>query len=94
MENSRNRINVKLVNNKNDYLKCTSKQSYMSHNVFHNNLVVIHKSKLPLKLKKLHIGMCILELNKVLMYEFHCDYVKIKYDNNSTLLFASAGSWK
>ena len=31
--------------------------------------------------------MCILELRKVVMYEFHYDYIKNKYDNNSTLLF-------
>ena len=31
--------------------------------------------------------MCILELNKVLMYEFHYDYFKNKYGNNSKLLF-------
>ena len=30
MENLRNRIAVKLVNNEKDYLKCTSKPSYMS----------------------------------------------------------------
>ena len=31
MENLRNRIDVKLVSNKRDYLKWTSKPSYMSH---------------------------------------------------------------
>ena len=31
--------------------------------------------------------MCILELSKVLMYEFHYDYIKNKYGNNSRLLF-------
>ena len=31
--------------------------------------------------------MCNLELSKVLMYEFHYNYVKNKYDNNSRLLF-------
>ena len=46
MENLRNRINVKLINNKKDYLKCTSKSRYMSHNISGNNLVVIRKSKL------------------------------------------------
>ena len=41
MENLRNRINVKLVNSKKDYLKCTSKQSYMPHKIFDNNLVAV-----------------------------------------------------
>ena len=66
MENIRNRINVKLVNNEKDYLKCTSKPIYMSHNIFDNNLVTILKNKLALKLNKpADIGMCILELSKV-----------------------------
>ena len=41
MENLRNRTDVKIVNNKKDYLKCTSKPSYMSHKIFDNNLVAI-----------------------------------------------------
>ena len=52
MENLRNRSDVKLKSNKKDYLKCTSKPSYMSHKLLDNNLVVIRKSKLALKLKK------------------------------------------
>ena len=89
----RNRINVKLANNEKDYLKYTSKPSYTSHKIFDNNLVVIRKSKLALRLKKpAYIGMCILELSKVLMYEFHYDYIKNKYDNKSKLLFIDTDS--
>ena len=67
MENLRNKIDVKLINEK-DYLKCTSKPSYMSHKIFDNNLVAICKSKLALKLNRpAYIGMCILDLSKELM---------------------------
>ena len=88
MENLRKRINVKLVNNEKQYLKCTSKPSYMSHNkIFDNSLVAIRKSKLALKLNKTAcIGMCILELNKLLMYKFHYCYIKNKYETKSELL--------
>ena len=44
MENLRNRIDIKLTNNEKDYLKCTSKLNYMSHNIFDNNLVPTRKS--------------------------------------------------
>ena len=65
MENLGNRISIKLVNNEKDWLKCTSKPSYMPHKIFDNNLVVMSKSKLALKLNKPeYIGMCILELSK------------------------------
>ena len=93
MENLRNRTDVKLVNNKKDYLKCTAKPSYMSHKIFEHNLDAIRKSKVSLKLNKpAYIGMCILELNKVLLYESHYNYIKNKYDNKSKLLFTDTDS--
>ena len=52
MENLRNRIDVKLVNNEKDYLKCILEPSYISHKIFGNNLDVIQKSKVSLKLSK------------------------------------------
>ena len=77
MENLKNSIYVKLVNNEEDYLKCTAKSSYMSHQIFYNNLVAVRKSKVALKLNKpAYIEMCVLELSKVLMYEFHYYYIK------------------
>ena len=89
----RNRIDVKLVNNEKGYLKCASKPSYMPHKMFDNNLVAILKNKLALKLNKpTHTGMSILELSKALMYEFHYDYIKNKYDKKSKLLFTDTDS--
>ena len=52
MENLRKKTNVKLVTNKKDYLKWTSKPSYMPHKIFNNDLVAIHKNKVTLRLKK------------------------------------------
>ena len=78
MENLRNIIDIKLVNTENNNLKCISKPSYMSHKKFDNNLVAIRKSKLALKLNKpAYIGMSVLELSKVLMYEFRYDTLKV-----------------
>ena len=63
MENLKNWIDVKLVNNEKDYLKSISKPGYMFHKIF-ENLVAIQKSKVSLKLKKpAYFGMCILELS-------------------------------
>ena len=65
MENLRNRVNLKLVNNKKDYLKYTSKPSYLSQKIFDINLVAIRKSKAALEVNKPeYIIMCIFELSK------------------------------
>ena len=93
MENLRNRIDVKLASNKKDHLKWASKSSYMLHKIFDNNIFAIRKSKVILTLNKLEYnGICILELSKILMYEFHYDFIKNKYGNNSRLLFTDTDS--
>ena len=65
----------------------------MLNKIFGNNLVAISKFKLALKLNKpVYIRMCISELSKVLMYEFHYYCFKNKYNNKSKLLLADTVS--
>ena len=65
----------------------------MSHKIFDNKLATIRKTKVALKLNKpVYIEMCILELRKVLMYEFLDDQIKNKYDGKSKLLFTDTDS--
>ena len=60
--------------------------------LFDIDLVMKRKNKVTLKLKKpAYFGMCILDLSKIFMYEFHYDYIKNKY-NNSRLLFTNTDS--
>ena len=49
MEKLRNKINIILANNEKDYLKFTSKLSYVSPKIFNNTLVGIRKSKTYIK---------------------------------------------
>ena len=79
MKNVINRIDVKFVSNQENYLKLTSKPSYMSHKIFDNDLVATRKSKATLMISKPeNVGMCVLELSKVLMCELHYEYIKNK----------------
>ena len=65
----------------------------MSQKTFDNDLMAISKSEITLTLSKpTDIGMCILDLCKVLMYELHYDYIKNKCGNNSRLLFTNTDS--
>ena len=66
----------------------------MSHKTFDNDFVAICKSKVTLTHNKpAFVGMCILDLSKVLMYKFHYDYMKNIYGNNSRLLFTDTDSF-
>ena len=65
----------------------------MSQRIFDNDLVGIYRNKVTLTLNKpASVGMCILDLSKVLMYEFYYYYIKNKCDNNSRLLFTDTDS--
>ena len=88
-ENLRNRINVKLVNNKKSYLKCTLKPRYMQHKIFDNNLAAIRKSKTSLKPNKpAYIRICVSQLSQVFMYKFHSGYIeKKKWQQCKTIIF-------
>ena len=67
----------------------------MWHKIFGHDLVAIRKNKVTLTLdKSAYIGMCILELYKVLIYEFHYVYIKNKYGNSSWLLATDTDSLK
>ena len=60
----------------------------MSQKIFDNDLVAIRKSIVTLKLNKpAYVVMCILDLSRLLMYEFHYDWIKDKYGNKSRLSF-------
>ena len=52
MENLRKRISVKIVNNEEDYLKHTSKPTFISTKIFDKNYAAIHEIKPVLTLNK------------------------------------------
>ena len=67
MENIR--INVKLINDSKDYLKCVIKPNFMSQKIFGKNFIAVHQIKTVLTFNKpIYVGFCILELSKLLMY--------------------------
>ena len=93
MENLRKRVDVRLVTDKDQLAKWTSKPTYVSSKIFNENLVAVHKLKEKLTLNRpAYIEMCILDLSKTLMYEFHYDYIKKKYGDKAKLLFTDTDS--
>ena len=72
VEDLRKKINVRLVNNAEDYKKWVSRPSFVSEKIFSKDLAAIHEIKPVLALDKLiYVGFIILDLSKLLIYEFH-----------------------
>ena len=93
MENIRKRVDVRLVTDEKKLLKMASKPTYVSSKIFNENLVAVHKIKETLTLNRpAYVGMCILDLSKTLMYDFHYNYIKEKYGNKAKLLFTDTDS--
>ena len=93
MENIRKRVDVRLVTDEKKLLKITSKPTYVSSKIFNKNLVAVHKMKETLTLNRpAYVGMCILDLSKTLMYDFHYNYMKKNYENKAKLLFTDTDS--
>ena len=69
------------------------KPSFASQKIFSINFVVFHETKPVLTLDKpIYIGCNILDLSKLLMYEFHYNYIGIKYGSRAKLLFIDTDS--
>ena len=70
-----------------------SKPSFVSQKIFNKNFVAIHEIKPILTLDKpVYVGFGILDLRKLLMYEFHYKYIGRKCNNNAKLLFTDTDS--
>ena len=93
MENLRKRVDFRQVTNEKKLLKLTSKLTYVSSKIFNKNLVAVHKIKETLTLNRpAYVRMCILDLSKTLMYDFHYNYIKNKYGDRAKLLFTDTDS--
>ena len=91
MENLRKRINVWSVNNAEDFLKYTSRATYIACKIFSENFAAIHEIKPALMLSKpIYDGFTVLELGKWLMYDFYYNFIKKNF--HAELLFTDTDS--
>ena len=96
MENIRKRCTFKIVNGLEEkkVKKLISKPNYKSSFIFANsNLVSMRMGKTKVELNKpVYLGASILDVSKVLMYDFHYDYVKPKYRDKAQLMLTDTDS--
>ena len=80
MENLRKHRDIKLVTTERRRNYLVSEPSYHITKFFTENLLAIEMEKTEILMNKpVCLGLSILELSKILMYEFWYDYVKPKY---------------
>jgi len=93
IKNIKNRVDVRLVTNERDAIKLASKPNYDSRTIFDENLIAMHMKRTKLVYNKpIYLGMCIFDLSKTLMYDFHYNYIKHKYGDRAKLLFTDTDS--
>lgn len=93
MENLRKRVEIKLVNCEANLRKQVAKPSFERFKIFNPDLVGVENKKVNLLLNKpVYVGAAILELSKIVMYEFHYKMMKPKYGDNINLLFTDTDS--
>ena len=83
MENIRKHRNIKLATNREAYLKLVMKPNFKSGVRFGPNLMGCEMGKIKVVMNKpVYLGQAILDLSKIVMYEFHYDYMKWKYNDD------------
>ncbi|GBN67380.1 hypothetical protein AVEN_149573-1 [Araneus ventricosus] len=93
MENLRNRVNIDLVTDEKIAKKLVASPAFHSFIIINNDLVSIQREKNCLFLNRpIYVGFSILDISKILMFDFHYNYIKKKYGNRSKLLFTDTDS--
>ena len=94
MENVRKHCNIKFVRNDNKRNKLVSEPNYHTMKLIDEDLAIIEMRKTRVKMNKpIYLGLSILELSKITMYEFWYDYVKSKYMDNARLCYMDTDSF-
>ena len=94
MENLRKHRDIKLVTTDKKRSKLVSDPNYHTINLISEDLSIIKIKKTKVKMNKLiYLGLSILEISKILMYEFWYDYMKPKYGNDVKLCYMDMDSF-
>ena len=94
MENIRKHREMKLVKTEKKRSKLVSEPNYHTINLISEDLSIIEMKKTKVKMNKpIYLGLSILEISKILMYEFWYDYIKPKYGNDVKLCYMDTDSF-
>ena len=94
MENVRKHRYIKLVTIDKKRSKLVSEPNYHKMNYISEDLSIIEMKRTKIKMNKpIYLGLSILEISTLLMYEFWYDYMKPKYGDNAKLCYMDTDSF-
>ena len=94
MENIRKHRDIKLVTTDKKRNKLVSEPNYHTINYISEDLSITEMNKTKVKMNKpIYLGLSILEISKILMYEFWYDYMKPKYNDNVKLCYVDTDNF-
>ena len=94
MGNVRKHRDIKLVTTDKRRNQLVTEPNYHAIKCFSENLLAIEMKKTKVKMNKpIYLGLSILEISKMLMYEFWYDYMKPKYGDNVKLCYMETDSF-
>ena len=94
METVRKHRDIKLVTTDKKRSKLVSEPNYHTMNLISENLSITEMKKIKVKMNKpIYLGLSILEISKILTYEFWYDYMKPKYSDNVKLCYTDTESF-
>ena len=86
--------NIKLVTTDKKRNELVSEPNYHTMNYISEDLSIIEMKKTKIKMNKpIYLGLLILDISKILMYEFWYDYMKPKYGNDVKLCYMDTDSF-
>ena len=93
MENMRKHRDIKLVKTDHKRNKLVSEPNYHTMKLISENLSKIEMKKKKMKMNNpMYLGLSILEISKIIMYEFWYDYMKKKYGDMVKLYYMDTDS--
>ena len=94
MGNVRKHRDIKLVKTDKKRNKLVSEPNYHTMKLTDDNLAIIEMRKVTVKMNKpIYLGLSILDISKITMYEFLYDYVKSKYEDRARLCYMDTDSF-
>ena len=94
IENVRNDRDIKLVTSDKRWELLVSEPNYHPQKFISDHLMAIEMKQTRIKMTKpLYLGMSILDISKILMYEFSYDYINPKYGDRAKLCYTDTDSF-